>query len=147
MGVVLRHGETKMMTPRKLSAVVLRVRDVDRALARYREKSGFEKLYDDAPNSKAVIVGTKGGRLALKPLEDRESATTVDTRHQACVGLFCLEVEESDLSRAAGEFAEDGDIVEVDDHPKYRSRIVEDRDGHAIELIVWKPDFRTSGCT
>ena len=34
------------------------------------------------------------------------------------------------------EFPEDDDIVSLDDHPRYRSRIVEDPDGHAIELTV-----------
>ena len=30
------------------------------------------------------------------------------------------------------------DIVVLDDHPKYRSWLVEDPDGHAIELLAWK---------
>ena len=38
----------------------------------------------------------------------------------------------------AAEFAEDHGIVVLDDHPLYRSRIVEDPDGHAIELYAWK---------
>ncbi|KKK41056.1 hypothetical protein LCGC14_2864270, partial [marine sediment metagenome] len=36
------------------------------------------------------------------------------------------------------EFPEEDDIVVLDDHPKYRGRIIEDPDGHSIELIVWK---------
>jgi hypothetical protein len=43
----------------------------------------------------------------------------------------------------ATEFPEDKDIVVLDNHPKYRSRIIEDPDGHSIELIVWKHDCRT----
>jgi len=127
-----------MIRPKNLSAVVLSVRDIDRALAWYREKFGFERLYDDAPNSKSVIIGTNGIVLALNPLDEPDRAASVDTRRQVCVQLFALEVEESDLARVEQEFPEDKDIVKLDDHPRYKSRIVEDPDGHAIELVVWK---------
>lgn len=127
-----------MIKPKKLTAVVLSVRDVETSLAWYRQKFGFEKLYDDTPNSKAVIIRTNGVTLALNPLEDPASATRVDTKRQVCVQLFSLEVDESDLERVEEEFPEDRDIVKLDDHPKYRSRIIEDPDGHAIELIAWK---------
>lgn len=127
-----------MIRPRNLAAVVLSVRDLERSLEWYREKFGFEKLYDDAPNSGGVVIGAGGIELALNPLEDPGSATPVDTRRQACVQLFCLEVDKADLARVEAEFPEDDDIIVLDDHPRYRSRIVEDPDGHAIELIVKK---------
>ena len=127
-----------MIIPKTLSGVVLSVKDVDRTLAWYRQKFGFEKLYDDAPNSKGIIIGTNGITLGLNPLNDPNNATDVDTARQVCLQLFCLEVDEADLDRVAAEFPEDTDIVALDDHPKYRSRIVEDPDGHSIELIAWK---------
>ena len=49
-----------MIVPKSLSAVVLSVKDVEKSLAWYRDKFGFEKLYDDAPNSKGIIIGTNG---------------------------------------------------------------------------------------
>ena len=127
-----------MIVPKRLSGVVLSVKDVDKTLAWYREKFGFEKLYDDAPNSKGIIIGTNGITLALNPLDDPDNATDVDNARQVCLQLFCLEVEEADLDRVATEFPEDKDIVVLDDHARYRSRIIEDPDGHSIELIVWK---------
>jgi catechol 2,3-dioxygenase-like lactoylglutathione lyase family enzyme len=127
-----------MIVPKGLSGVVLSVKDVDRTLAWYRRKFGFEKLYDDAPNSKGIIIGTNGITLALNPLDDPDNATDVDNARQVCLQLFCLEVDEADLDRVAAEFPEDKDIVVLDDHPKYRSRIIQDPDGHAIELIAWK---------
>ncbi len=127
-----------MIVPKRLSGVVLSVRDVAKSLAWYREKFGFEKLYDDAPNSKGIVIGTNGITLALNPLDDPDSATNVDNAHQICVQLFCLEVDGADLDSVATEFPEDKDIVALDDHPRYRSRIVEDPDGHSIELIVSK---------
>jgi len=127
-----------MIIPRSLSGVVLSVRDVAKSLAWYREKFGFEKLYDDAPNSKGIIIGTNGITLALNPLDDPDNATDVENARQVCLQLFCLEVDEADLDRVAKEFPEDKGIIVLDDHPKYRSRIIEDLDGHAIELIAWK---------
>ena len=127
-----------MIKPKSLGAVVLSVRDLQNSLAWYREKFGFEKLYDDVPNSKGIAIGADGLILHLNPLEDPQGATAVQTNGQVCIQLFCLEVPESDLDRVAQEFPEDDGIVVLDDHPKYRSRIVEDPDGHAIELFAWK---------
>ena len=126
-----------MINPKSLGAVVLSVRSVEDSLAWYREKFGFEKLYDDAPNSKGIAIGTGGIILHLNPLENPAEATHVETSRQICVQLFCLEVAESDLDRVEQEFPED-DIVALDDHPKYRSRIIKDPHGHAIELFSWK---------
>ncbi|NQT85507.1 VOC family protein [bacterium] len=127
-----------MIVPKRLSGVVLSVRDVARSLAWYRERFGFEKLCDDAPNSKGILIGANGITLALNPLDDPDNATDVDNARQVCVQLFCLEVDEADLDRVAAEFPEDRDIVVLDDHPRYRSRIIEDPDGHSIELIAWR---------
>ena len=126
----------RMIQPKKLGAVVLSVRNVAESLVWYREKFGFEKLYDDAPNSRGIAIGANGIELHLNPLEDPAAATPVDTKRQVCVQLFCLEVGEFDLDRVEQEFPEDHDIVALDEHPKYRSRIIEDPDGHAIELFV-----------
>ena len=125
-----------MIQPKRLCAVVLSVRDLDRSMAWYRAKFGFEKLYDDAPNSAGVVVGADGIEVCLNPLLDPDGATDVDTAHQACVQVFCLEIDGKDLDRVADVFSEDEDIVVLDDHPRYRSRIIADPDGHAIELIA-----------
>jgi catechol 2,3-dioxygenase-like lactoylglutathione lyase family enzyme len=127
-----------MIRPKRLEAVVLSVRNVEDSLAWYREKFGFEKLYDDAPNSKGVAIGAGGVVLHLNPLDTPAVAIPLDTSRQVCVQLFCLQVSDSDLDLVTREFPEDHDIVVLDDHPKYRSRIVEDPDGHAIELLAWK---------
>ena len=125
-----------MIKPKRLGAVVLSVRNLDASLAWYREKFGFEKLYDDAPNSKGIAIGANGVEIHLNPLEKPSDATPVQTNRQVCVQLFCLEVDACDLDRVSREFPEDQDIIVLDDHPRYRSRIVEDVDGHAIELYA-----------
>lgn len=127
-----------MITPTSLGAVVLSVRNVDASLAWYREKFGFEKLYDDAPNSKGIAIGAGDVVLHLNPLENPADARPVETSRQVCVQLFCLEMLEAELDRVEQEFSEDNDIVVLDDHPKYRSRIVQDPDGHAVELYALK---------
>jgi len=136
-----------MIEPKRLGAVVLSVRDLDASLAWYRRKFGFEKLYADAPNSKGIAIGKGGVEIHLNPIPNPADATAVATDRQVCVQLLCLEVDASDLDRVADEFPEDKNIVVLDGHPKYRSRIVEDIDGHAIELYAWKQDCRiTASC-
>ncbi len=44
-----------MISPTNLAAVVLSVRDLQRSLGWYREKFGFEKLYDDTPNPSSSV--------------------------------------------------------------------------------------------
>jgi len=126
--------DATMIRPRKLNAVSLVVRDLERSLAWYKEKFGFEKLYDDSPNSTGVVVGARGVELVLKQAEGPRPAIQTDGRGRLGIELFGFEVDEADLERVEGEFPEDHDIVALDDHPRYRSRIVEDPDGHAIEL-------------
>jgi catechol 2,3-dioxygenase-like lactoylglutathione lyase family enzyme len=91
-----------MINVKRINSVSVAVRNLERRLAWYREKLGFEKLYDDAPNSPGVIIGKDG----------------------------------VELDRVEDTFPEDADIAVLDDHPQYRSRIVEDPDGHAIEFYA-----------
>jgi catechol 2,3-dioxygenase-like lactoylglutathione lyase family enzyme len=125
-----------MIKPSNTGAITLTVRDIERSLAWYRDKFGFEKLYDDAPNSDGILVGVNGVELMLKQAENPNLARPVDPCGQICVQLFGFEVDEADLDRVDQEFPECPDIVKLDGHIRYRSRIIEDPDGHAIELCT-----------
>lgn len=125
-----------MIKVKRINSVSVAVRDLERSMAWYREKLEFEKLYDDAPNSPGVIIGKDGVELTLRPLSNPDTATPVDTVNQVCIPLLAFEVEAGELDRVKDVFPEDADIVVLDDHPQYRSRIVEDPDGHAIEFYA-----------
>ena len=125
-----------MINVKRINSVSVAVRDLERSMAWYREKLGLEKLYDDAPNSPGVIVGKDDVELTLRPLSNPNTATQVDTANQVSIPLLAFEVEPGELDRVKDVFSEDPDIVVLDDHPKYRSRIVEDPDGHAIEFYA-----------
>jgi catechol 2,3-dioxygenase-like lactoylglutathione lyase family enzyme len=127
-----------MIKPQKVSVIVLTVRDIERSLAWYREKFGFETLHDDAPNSDGIVVGASGVELVLKQSENPDTARPVDRSKQICCQVFGFEVDEADLDRVEQEFPEDTSIVRLDDHPRYRCRIIEDPDGHPIVLMVYK---------
>lgn len=121
-----------------LNAVSLTVRDLDASLRWYREKMGFKAQFDDAPNSPGVVIGDGNVELVLRPLEDVAAAMPVDTKRQVCIAMLAFEVTPSELDKVEQEFAGDGEIVKLDNHPKYRSRILEDPDGHAIEFYAEK---------
>ena len=123
-----------MITPRKMNAVGIVVRDLERSLAWYKQKFGFEYLYDV---SNGVIIGAGGVELWLAQARDPASARQSDHDQDICIRLIGFEVSEDDLARVRSDFSEDSDIVEID-HPRYRSCIIEDPDGHAIELFVDK---------
>ncbi len=125
-----------MIEVKGINAVSLVVRDVEASLQWYREKLGFEKLFDDAPNSPSVVIGRGGVEVVLRPLENPAEATNVNTKEQACIAILAFEVEPDQLDKVEQVFIEDADIVQLDEHPKYRSRIVEDPDGHAIEFYA-----------
>ena len=125
-----------MIIPKRLNGITLSVRDLDRSTAWYREKFGFERLLDDAPNSDGVVIGAQGIELCLQEVDNPGQAHTVNHTRDVCVRLIAFEVEPGDLSRVEAEFAGDKGIIVLDDHSNYRSRIVEDPDGHCIELYA-----------
>ena len=122
-----------MISPKKLNAVGIVVRDIERSLAWYKEKFGFKRLFDV---SNGVIIGSNGVELWVAQAKDPATARQSDHDSDICIRLIGFEVSEDDLARVKSEFPDD-DIVEID-HQRYKSCIVEDLDGHAIELFVNK---------
>lgn len=123
-----------MIRPKKINAVGIVVRDLKRSLRWYREKFGFRKLFAVC---NGVIIGANGVELWLAQAKRPAKARKPNTDRDICIRLFGFEISKRDLARVKAEFPEDRDIIEID-HSKYRSNIVEDPDGHAIELYVNK---------
>ena len=123
-----------MIRPKKINAVILAVRDIEKSLAWYKEHFGFEKLYDVQGG---VLIGADGVELVLSQANDPENARKADEAKDICIRLFAFEVTQQDLERAEEEFPKEADLVRID-HPQYRSYIIEDPDGHSIELYVDK---------
>lgn len=122
-----------MIVPKQLNAVGIVVRDLELSLAWYRDKFGFQYMYD-VPNG--VIIGANDVELWVAEVKDPETARQSDHDKDICIRLIGFEVSEDDLAKVRSEFPED-DIVDID-HPKFKSCIIEDPDGHAIELFVDK---------
>ena len=123
-----------MIKPKRLNTVGIVVRDLDRSLAWYKEKFGFEHLFDV---SNGVVIGANGVELWVAQAKDPNTARQTNHENDICIRLIGFEVSEEDLARAKAELPEVKDIVEID-HPKYKSCIIEDPDGHPIELFVSK---------
>ena len=123
-----------MIKPKKMNSVSLAVRDIEKSLAWYRKHFSLEKLYDVQGG---VLIGADGVELVLSQVSDPENAKKADEAKEVCIRLFAFEVSEQDLEHAEKEFPEDTDLVRLD-HPKYKSCITEDPDGHSIELYVDK---------
>jgi catechol 2,3-dioxygenase-like lactoylglutathione lyase family enzyme len=123
-----------MIQIKRLGEVGLVVRDLERSLAWYRERLGFEPLFEV---QNGVIIGRGPVHLWLAQVADPTAARTVDTAQDICQRLLSFEVSPEELERVPAEFPEDKDIVHID-HPRYESYIVEDPDEHAIEFYTMK---------
>ena len=123
-----------MIKPKKMNAVSLAVRDIKKSLAWYKEHFGFERLYDVQGG---VLIGANGVELVLSQANNPANARKTDEAKDICIRLFAFEVTQQDLERAEEEFPEETDLTWID-HPRYRSCIIEDPDGHSVELYVDK---------
>ena len=121
-----------MIKPKKMNSVVLAVWDIERSLAWYKEHFGFEKLYD-VPGG--VLIGAEGVDVVLSQADEPEKAKKADEAKDICIRLFAFEVARKELDRAEEEFPEEADLTWID-HSRFRSCIIDDPDGHAIELYV-----------
>jgi catechol 2,3-dioxygenase-like lactoylglutathione lyase family enzyme len=123
-----------MIQVKRLGEVGLVVRDLERSLLWYRERLGFEPLFEV---QNGVVIGRGPVHLWLAQVADPAAARTVDTAQDICQRLLSFEVSPEELARVPAEFPEDQDIVHID-HPRYESYIVEDPDEHAIEFYTMK---------
>ncbi|MHC4561327.1 MAG: VOC family protein [Planctomycetota bacterium] len=124
-----------MITPKQLNAVGIVVRNLQLSLAWYKRKFGFEHLFD-VPNG--VVIGAGGVELWVAEATNPAAARQAEADRDICIRLIGLEVSEEDFAAIQTEFADADEIVEID-HAHYRSCIIADPDGHAIELFVNKP--------
>ena len=123
-----------MIKPKKMNAVILAVRDIEKSLAWYKKHFGFERLYDVQGG---VLIGADGVELVLSQANNPENARKADEAKDICIRLFAFEVTQQDLGSAAEEFPKETDLTWID-HPRFKSCIIDDPDGHSIELYVEK---------
>ena len=123
-----------MIKPKKINAIMLAVRDVEKSSVWYKKHFDFEKLYDVEGG---ILIGDNRVEIVLAQVDNPQTARKADEAKDICIRLFAFEVTQQDLQRIGEEFPEDKDIVHID-HPRYKSCIIEDPDGHSIELYVDK---------
>ena len=73
-----------MIRPKKINAAMLKVRDIDKSLAWYKEHFGFEKLYDVQGG---VLIGANGVELVLSQVNDPAQARKADEGKDVCITL------------------------------------------------------------
>ena len=123
-----------MIKPKKMNAVIIVVRNLERSLSWYKKHFGFEKLYDVEGG---ILIGADGVEVVLSQIDDPKNAKRPNEAKDICIRLFGFEVTAEELERAQEEFPEEADLIWID-HPRYKSCIIDDPDGHSIELYVDK---------
>ena len=123
-----------MIKPKKINSVILAVRDIEKSLAWYKKHFGFERLYDVQGG---VLIGADDVELVLSQVNNPESAGKADEAKDICIRLFAFEVTAEELEQVEKEFPEETDLTWIE-HPRYKSCIIDDPDGHSTELYVDK---------
>lgn len=121
-----------MIRVTKLNYVGIVVRDLKRSLAWYRKHFGFKKLF---AVDNGLVIGKGGVALWVAQAKNPKTARRSNHDQDICVRLIGMEVTAKELAGVEAEFPEDRDIVRIE-HPRYRSCIVADPDGHCYELYT-----------
>ena len=121
--------EICMIKPRKINSVILTVRDIDKSFEWYSTHFGFKKVCH-VPGG--LLISARGVELILA---DAAACQNGQDRQDIAIRLFGFEVTQTDLDTVRREFAPAAELVRID-HPHYKSCIIQDPDGHTIELSI-----------
>jgi catechol 2,3-dioxygenase len=133
-----------MLRPLRIGHVVLKVRDLDRSLAFYRDLLGF-KVVSELSNVMIFLAadGQNHHDLALLRV-GQQAASAVPT----AVGLYHVAIQLADweaVRAAHGLLAERGLLRGAVDHGVSRSLYTADPDGNEIELYCDAPRSEWEG--
>ncbi len=133
-----------MLQPIGIGHVVLKVRDLDRALAFYRDLLGF-RVSSEMSNVMIFLTATGESHHDLALLRVGDSAPSPMPN---AVGLYHLAVQLADweaVKHAHGVLAERGLLKGTADHGVTKSLYTSDPDGNEIELYCDAPRTEWEG--
>lgn len=117
--------------------VAMRVRDVARSVAWYRDVLGLERRYESAWGDFPAVVGAATTSLALFPSPPPEPGRSPDTP-DVSIRHIAFRVDRRTFDKARGSLAEHGITPRFDDHGAAHSLYFDDPDGHQLEITTYE---------
>lgn len=121
-----------MIHLKRINAVALAVKDINRSTEWYKEHFGFEKKYEV---SNGIVIGDESIELVLSPIANPRNVRKSNEAKDVCIRSLAFEVSEDDLDRVQDEFPEEKRAVRIE-NPHYKSCKITDPDGHVLEFYV-----------
>jgi catechol 2,3-dioxygenase-like lactoylglutathione lyase family enzyme len=144
-----------LVNPRGLGEVVLRVRDMARALGFYRDVLGLSLLraFDDRIAFLKVEGGFEGhdrivGLFRIDQASNRAETEWTEPHRQApTLHHFALEIALSDYQATLDALTKAGFKPNTQEHRwiGWRSIYITDPDGNIVELVAVDPSIRDAG--
>ena len=131
-----------MIRLKRLGHVLLKVADVERSKAFYRDRLGFEVVEQDPVHGGVFMsLGEHGHTLDLSPVDDPETAQRL-VQNRLGVHHFAFQVDSYEALKEAYFTLQDHGIKEIRaiDHVSQKSIYFHDPDGNRLEIYYELPN-------
>lgn len=131
-----------MIQLKRLGHVLIKVADVERSKAFYRDLLGFEVVEQDPVHGGVFMsLGEHGHTLDLSPVDDPETAQQL-VQNRLGVHHFAFQVDTYEALKDAYFTLQDNgvEVIRAIDHVSQKSIYFHDPDGNRLEIYYELPD-------
>ena len=129
-----------MFRIKQIDHVALTVKDVERAVAWYRDVLGLERRHEEVWGGVPAMMFAGETGIALFPAESSDPAPAPEHSNATVMRHLAFQVDRRNFDRAQIEFSARGIPFTFEDHDIAHSIYFHDPDGYEIELTTYEVD-------